>query len=37
MVINFKEVEKKWQKRWEEEEVFHVLDSSDKEKYYVID
>ncbi len=37
--VDFKAIEKKWQKNWEEEEVFHVLnfDKSKKEKYYVLE
>ncbi len=35
--INFKSIEKKWQKKWAEEEIFHVLDNSKKEKYYVLE
>jgi len=47
MDIDFKEVEKKWQKKWEEDEVFHVLNGSNKTtpkgvppkgaKYYVLE
>lgn len=33
---NFKAVEKKWQKIWEEEKTFAAKDFSDKEKYYVL-
>ena len=35
--VDFKAIEKKWQKKWEEEEVFHVLNKSKKEKYYVLE
>lgn len=34
---NFKDIESKWQKRWEEEEIFHTLDNSEKPKYYVLE
>ena len=45
--VNFKAIEKKWQDKWEEEEVFHVLDfvkdkktpngvTSSRSKYYVL-
>src|SRR3989344_7177749 len=33
---NFKKIEKKWQKRWEKEEVFKVKESS-KKKFYVLE
>ncbi|KHO54821.1 MAG: leucyl-tRNA synthetase [archaeon GW2011_AR19] len=46
--VNFKAIEKKWQDKWEEEEVFHVLDfvkdkktpngvTSSRSKYYVLE
>ncbi len=35
--VNFKAIEKKWQDKWEEEEIFHVLNKSKKEKYYVLE
>ncbi len=31
---NFKEVEEKWQKKWEDAGVFHAEDGSDKPKFY---
>ncbi len=31
---NFKEVEEKWQKKWEDAGVFHAEDDSDKPKFY---
>lgn len=34
MDYNFKECEKKWQKKWEDEGVFHADDKSDKPKFY---
>ena len=34
---HFKEVEEKWQQRWEAEGVFKAEDDSDKEKYYVLE
>ncbi len=34
---NPKEIEPKWQKIWEESQVFHVTENSDKPKKYVID
>ena len=33
----FKEIEKKWQKYWEENKTFKTPDFSDKQKYYVLD
>ncbi|MEK6824050.1 MAG: leucine--tRNA ligase [Nanoarchaeota archaeon] len=35
--VNFKTLEKKWQDKWEHEKIFHVLDNSKKEKYYVLE
>ena len=37
MEYNFREIEKKWQKAWKENGVYHVSNSSDKPKYYVLD
>lgn len=34
MKYDFAEVEKKWQKKWEDEGVFHADDNSDKPKFY---
>lgn len=34
MEYNFKQAEEKWQKKWEEEGVFHAQDDSDKPKFY---
>ncbi len=34
--MNFKEIEKKWQKRWEEEERYKAIDFSNKPKYYIL-
>ena len=36
MEYNFKAVEPKWQKKWEEAGVFHAEDRSDKPKYYAL-
>lgn len=33
---NFKEIEKKWQKKWEETQCFHAENESDKEPYYAL-
>ena len=35
--VDFKAIEKKWQGKWEEEEIFHVLNKSKKEKFYVLE
>ena len=32
-----KEIEKKWQKRWAEEDIYKTADASDKPKVYVLD
>ena len=37
MEYNFKEVEKKWQNRWREQQVYKALIDSSKPKYYVLD
>ncbi len=37
MDYDFKAIEKKWQKRWEEKKVFQVKESNKKEKFYVLD
>ena len=34
---NFSEIEKKWQKNWEETKAFKVVEDPDKEKYYVLE
>ncbi len=34
---NFSEIEKKWQKKWEEEQAFKVTEDPEKEKYYVLE
>ncbi len=33
---NPKEIESKWQKIWEEEEVYKAVEDTDKEKYYIL-
>ena len=37
MVYNFKNIEKKWQKRWLEDRVFKAADKSKKPKYYQLE
>ena len=34
---NFSEIEKKWQKNWEDTKAFKVVEDTDKEKYYVLE
>lgn len=34
---NFREIEAKWQKKWEEENAFQVTEDPEKEKYYVLE
>ena len=33
----FSDIEKKWQKRWEENRIYHVREDENKPKYYVLD
>lgn len=37
MAYQHKEIEKKWQTYWEENNVFHTNDTSQKDKFYVLD
>ncbi len=37
MEYNFREIENKWQRAWKESGVYHVSNSSDKPKNYVLD
>ncbi|MBO7396886.1 MAG: class I tRNA ligase family protein, partial [Bacteroidales bacterium] len=37
MDYNFKEIEKKWQRRWADEKTYKALSDSAKPKYYVLD
>ena len=37
MAYNHKKIEQKWQNHWQEKNVFAAEDSSDKEKYYILD
>ena len=34
---NFKEIEKKWQKYWEEEGQYKVYEDPEREKYYLLE
>lgn len=36
-MYNFKEIEKKWQKRWDEENIYKVTEDKSREKYYVLE
>ncbi len=36
-MYNFKEIEKKWQKRWDEENLYKVTEDKSREKYYVLE
>ncbi|MEO8962875.1 MAG: class I tRNA ligase family protein, partial [Ginsengibacter sp.] len=37
MEYNFREIEKNWQETWKETGIYHVSNSPDKPKYYVLD
>ncbi|MDB5231137.1 MAG: leucyl-tRNA synthetase [Chitinophagaceae bacterium] len=37
MEYNFRDIEKKWQQRWQETNAYKVSNNSDKPKYYVLD
>ena len=37
MELNFVEIDKKWQKKWEESKCFEVKENSKKKKYYVLE
>jgi len=36
MEYNFREIEKKWQKRWEEQHTYRVEEDNSKKKFYVL-
>lgn len=36
MEYNFREIEKKWQKKWVENKTYHVVEDESKKKYYVL-
>ena len=36
MEYNFRDIEKKWQKRWVEQKTYQVTEQKDKKKYYVL-
>jgi leucyl-tRNA synthetase len=35
--MDFNEIEKKWQKKWEQEKIFQVKEKKSKKKYYVLE
>ena len=35
--MNFKEIGEKWQKRWQETNIYKVVEKKDKPKFYVLD
>ena len=37
MDFNFRDIEAKWKKDWEEKNLYKVTEDSSKEKYYVLD
>jgi leucyl-tRNA synthetase len=37
MEYNFNEIEKKWQKFWEDNKTYQVAEDTDRPKYYVLD
>ena len=37
MDYNFREVEKRWQKEWREQNIYHVTEDAGKPKFYVLD
>lgn len=36
MEYNFREIEKKWQKRWEDDKTYQVVEDTLKEKFYIL-
>jgi leucyl-tRNA synthetase len=36
MDYNFREIEKKWQKRWVEQKTYQVTEDESKKKFYVL-
>ena len=36
-MINFQEIERKWQNKWEEEKVFQSKEDPKKKKFYVLE
>ena len=37
MNYDFRKIEEKWQKKWEQEKIFEVSEKSKKDKFYVLD
>src|SRR3712207_7706868 len=36
MDYNFRDIEKKWQQRWENDQTYHVEENPEKKKFYVL-
>ncbi len=36
MEYNFRDIEKKWQQKWVENKIYHVVEDKDKKKFYVL-
>jgi len=36
-MVDFRKIEKKWQKKWEEKKVFEVKENSKRKKYYIME
>ena len=36
MEYNFRDIEKKWQQKWVENKIYHVVEDEDKKKFYVL-
>jgi len=36
-IYNFKKIEKKWQERWEKEQIFKISEDSKKKKFYLLE
>ena len=36
MEYNFRDIEKKWQQRWNKDKIYHVTEQADKKKFYVL-
>ena len=36
MEYNFRDIEKKWQKKWEEGKIYHVVEDQSKDKLYIL-
>ena len=36
-MVNFQQIEKKWQDKWEESRIFQVKENPKKDKYYILE